>query len=66
MGYLSPPSLVVCFRYGGQDANHKTGTLYAWAVLPGDALAVPLPAAFSLFGSGVLGLVGFARRKQTA
>jgi hypothetical protein len=28
--------------------------------------AVPVPAAVWLFGSGLLGLVGIARRKQTA
>jgi len=26
--------------------------------------AVPVPAAFWLFGSGLIGLVGFARRKK--
>ncbi|MGB5716088.1 MAG: VPLPA-CTERM sorting domain-containing protein [Gammaproteobacteria bacterium] len=31
-------------------------------VVPG----VPLPAAFWLFGSGLLGLVGIARRKKAA
>jgi hypothetical protein len=35
-----------------------------WAVRDGDVLAaVPLPAAVWLFGSGLLGLAGFARRK---
>jgi len=52
------------FLYGGQDANYKTGTLNAWAVLPGDALAVPLPTAFWLFGSGLLGLIGLSRRSK--
>jgi len=32
----------------------------------GDAAAVPVPAAVWLFGSGLLGLVGIARRKQAA
>ena len=53
------------FLYGGQDANYKSGTLHAWAVLPGDVLAVPLPAAGWLFGSGGVGLIGFARRRKT-
>ncbi len=34
---------------------------YVWAVRPGD---VPIPAAVWLFGSGLLGLVGIARRKS--
>lgn len=42
---------------------------YAWAVHPGDVAAaastVPVPAAAWLFGSGLLGLIGVARRKKT-
>jgi hypothetical protein len=39
---------------------------YAWAVRSGDVplVVVPLPAAVWLFASGLLGLVGFARRKK--
>lgn len=37
---------------------------YAWAVHDGDVSAVPVPAAVWLFGSGLIGLVGFARRKK--
>jgi hypothetical protein len=33
---------------------------------PGSVTAVPLPAAVWLFGSGLLGLVGVARRRQAA
>jgi hypothetical protein len=42
----------------------KTGTRYAWAVSRGDIspAAVPVPAAAWLFGSGLLGLFGVARR----
>ena len=36
----------------------------AWAVQSGDVGAVPVPAAVWLFGSGLLGLVGVARRKK--
>ena len=35
----------------------------AWAVQSGDVGSVPIPAAVWLFGSGLIGLVGFARRK---
>ena len=34
-----------------------------WAVHSGDVGAVPVPATIWLFGSGLLGLIGFARRK---
>lgn len=34
------------------------------AVQSGDVSAVPVPAAVWLFGSGLIGLVGFARRKK--
>lgn len=41
---------------------------YAWAVRPGDVAAaastVPVPAAAWLFGSGLLGLIGLARRSH--
>jgi hypothetical protein len=45
---------------GGIDRN-------AWAVRDGDVIsAVPLPAAAWLFGSGLLGLTGIARRRKPA
>ncbi len=44
--------------------NAKNNSLYALAIRPGDVSAVPVPAAFWLFGSGLLGLVGMARRKK--
>jgi len=44
---------------GGKDSNN----LFGWAVKSGDVGAVPIPAAMWLFGSGVLALVGVARRK---
>ena len=40
----------------------KDHQLYAWAVRPGDVAAVPVPAAFWLFGSGLMGLLGLRRR----
>lgn len=49
---------------GGGVQGHfdKDFTLYAWAVHPGDAI-VPVPAAIWLFGSGLIGLIGFAKMK---
>ena len=48
--------------YGGQNRTSKLSQLYAWAVRPGDVAAVPVPAAFWLFGSAMIGLMGLKRR----
>jgi len=45
-------------------ATKEASVFYAWAVHDGDVSAVPVPAAVWLFGSGLLGLVGIARRKK--
>jgi hypothetical protein len=42
--------------------NNQYNQFYAWAVRPGDVSAVPVPAAFWLFGSGLMGLLGLRRR----
>ena len=47
-----------------QDKSSITFKYYAWAVHEGDIGVVPVPAAVWLFASGLLGLVGFARRKS--
>lgn len=49
---------------GSQNYNSKPLNRYAWAVQSGDVSAVPVPAAVWLFGSGLLGLIGVARRKR--
>ena len=50
---------------GGQFGTYKVyDDRYAWAVQSGDVSAVPVPAAVWLFGSGLIGLVGLARRKR--
>ena len=51
--------------FGGyQNAHYKSTSSSVWAVHSGDVSAVPLPTAVWLFGSGLLGLVGVARRKS--
>jgi len=42
----------------------KNGGQYGWFVRSGDVSSVPLPAAVWLFGSGLIGLIGIARRKK--
>jgi hypothetical protein len=51
--------------YGNQRDIVKTNSLYALAFRYGDVAVttVPVPAAVWLFGSGLLGLIGMARRK---
>lgn len=50
--------------YGWQGPYNKISEGYVWAVRPGDVAAVPAPTAVWLFGSGLLGLIGVAQRKQ--
>ena len=47
---------------GYQNITFKDLQLYAWAVRPGDVAAVPVPGAFWLFGSAMVGLMGLKRR----
>lgn len=49
---------------GIQDAFDKTQSGYAWAVTAGNITAVPVPAAAWLFGSGLIGMVGWKRRNN--
>lgn len=49
--------------YSYQYNRNVSAENVAWAVRDGDVSAVPIPAAAWLFGSGLLGLVGIARRK---
>ena len=49
---------------GAQLNNGKFNTLYVLAVRSGDVSAVPAPAAVWLFGSGLIGLLGVAKRKR--
>ena len=57
------------FFHMGLGSQGTTGTLnlgYAWAVHDGDVASissVPIPPSLFLFGSGLIGLIGFARKK---
>ena len=62
-------------RPGNNPLNFEDVLILQLTVLPGDAdfvkidniaTTVPVPAAVWLFGSGLLGLIGIARRKKTA
>jgi len=54
------------FNNGSQLASSVNLNAYAWAVHEGNIGALPIPAAVWLFGSGLLGLIGVARRKKAA
>jgi hypothetical protein len=64
-GYPPYPGSTLARRfsfYNGETWNPASGnSLHVWVVR--DASVVPIPAAVWLFGSGLLGLVGVARRK---
>ena len=64
---LNPANVAWAFNMqnGRQDPDGKTGYNYAWAVHSGDVGAVPIPPALWLLGSGLLGLIGVARKKTT-
>jgi len=53
-------------RTGIQDTKIATAEFYTLAVRDGNISTVPVPAAVWLFGSGLIGLVGIARRKKAA
>ena len=50
---------------GNQYHDTKSYNFFAWAVHDGDVSAVPVPAAVWLFASGLIGLIGFAKRKKS-
>jgi hypothetical protein len=66
MEYEGDTSYALFFYFGSGFQNYtiKTYPRYAWAVHSGDVSAVPVPATAWLFGSGLIGLVGIARRKK--
>ncbi len=59
--FASDPRSAWVFRFddGFQFAFNKDGNYLAWAVHSGDVSAIPLPAAGWLFGSGLIGLLGW-------
>lgn len=52
----------------GTVSTQSNSYIFAWAVHDGDVgtAVVPIPAAVWLFGSGLIGLVGMARRKSSS
>lgn len=53
--------------FGQMGTGGRTGYKYAWAVIDGDVAGlapVPVPAAVWLLGSGLLALVGVARKSR--
>jgi len=52
--------------FGAHNANFDITSIHIDSFVPTPGPAVPVPAAVWLFGSGLLGLVGIARRKKKA
>ena len=50
------------FGFGRQETFQQQSVAYVWPVRSGSV--VPIPPAFWLFGSGLLGLIGLARRRS--
>jgi hypothetical protein len=68
--YATNPTDAWAFAFGSgsHDEVNQGSKWYAWPVRSGDSgtsipSAVPVPAALWLFGSGLLGLAGVARRR---
>ena len=57
-------SWIFRFSFGDQRTFNKDSDLAAWAVRDGDIGVVPIPAPVWLFSSGLIGLIGIARRKN--
>lgn len=53
------------FEYGSQGTRPSDLGAFAWAVHDGDVGVVPIPAAVWLLSSGLIGLIGVARRRKS-
>ena len=64
--YPTVPGFALILQYlnGYQAFIIKDAQLSAWAVRPGDVAPVPVPGAVWLFGSGLVGLLSFHRKKN--
>lgn len=62
----TPSTGVWAFHFGNGDQfiDLNSSPDYVWVVRTGDVAAVPVPAALWLFGSGLIGILGFMRRGQ--
>ncbi len=51
-------------HFGSQGLIYKSASGRAWAVHSGNVISVPEPSTVWLFGSGLIGLIGLARRQR--
>ena len=64
-GYLNTRAFTFVFTTGNQNTSWESKEHRAWAVHSGDVATVPLPAAFWLFCTGLIGLISFSRRDKS-
>jgi len=62
--YGSDDAWLFFFSGGVQGRDGQGLNRYSWAVHAGNVSAVPVPAAVWLFGSGLIGLLGVAKRRR--
>ena len=60
--YGNANAWVLDSSYGSSTYSVTYNQFYAWAVRPGDVIAVPEPAAFWLFSIGLMSLLSLRRR----
>ena len=61
-----PGAIGFVFSSGAQNDFWQRNDFFAWAVHDGDIGAVPIPATVWLFGTGIIGLIGFSKRRKAA
>jgi len=57
-------NVALTFRFVSDASIQRQGVIFDNILIDGTISSVPVPAAFWLFSSGLLGLIGIARRKN--
>jgi len=62
--YLQPSGTFALVISGVTDTSSISNVAFSFGTGPETIVGVPIPAAVWLFGSGLIGLIGIARRRQ--